>query len=180
MSETSEAKKGNSGFVAVTLLTVIAVVAGGTHGFLTFKSAPVLHQVGSEIPQPIDAASTTANKTTNTSHGAASSPPEGKVKLPSKIVTRDLPPLITNIQLPPDMWVRVEGTLVYDQADIDAPEVLASDITSDLLGFLRTLTLRELQGADGLMFLRQDLKERIFLRSDRKVRDFVIQALVVQ
>ena len=82
--------------------------------------------------------------------------------------------------MPPDLWVRLEATVVYDQAEIDNPEVMMAEVSGDLLGYLRTLTLRELQGADGLMFLRQDLKERVALRTQNKVRDLVIQALVVQ
>lgn len=49
-----------------------------------------------------------------------------------------------------------------------------------MLAFLRSVSLREIQGSEGLAFLRQDLKERIALRADRKIRDFVIQTLVVQ
>lgn len=173
MSAGEEQKQGKGGMVALILLTLIAGGAGAGHGIYTFKSMAPPVQKPAEAKAPAKAAHA------EPAHGAPAAPGQ-KPKLPSKIVSRDLPPLITNIQLPPDMWVRVEGALVFDQAEVDNPEMLASEISADLLGYLRTLTLREIQGADGLMFLRQDLKERIALRSEKKVRDFVIQALVVQ
>jgi hypothetical protein len=37
-----------------------------------------------------------------------------------------------------------------------------------------------MQGADGLMFVRQDMKERVIARTQGKARDIIIQTLVVQ
>ena len=36
------------------------------------------------------------------------------------------------------------------------PDIMITEFSGDLMAYLRTLTLREIQGADGLMFLRQD------------------------
>jgi flagellar FliL protein len=175
-------KKG--GVVALVLATFVAAGAGAAHGVQTYRMiegrAPA-PAAGAE-PEPVAAAEPAA--AAGHGHGApapaAPAKDGARPKLPSKLVTRDLQPLITNIVMPPDLWVRLEATVVYDQAEIDNPEVMMAEVSGDLLGYLRTLTLRELQGADGLMFLRQDLKERVALRTQNKVRDLVIQALVVQ
>lgn len=174
-----EAQKGNKGgLVALAVLTLIAGGAGAGHGMFTFQ------QLATAASKNQDSATEKAPNTHGSAHGekgqAVPIDPKQKPKLPSKLVTRELPPLITNIQMPPDMWVRLEGMLVFDQADIENADLLSADISGDLIGYLRSLTLREIQGADGLMFLKQDLKERIVLRSEKKVRDFVIQSLVVQ
>jgi flagellar FliL protein len=173
-----DTQKGNkSGLVALVMLTLVAGGAGAGHGMMTFQNL-------ASVTKASDASSDKASNPHGAASGdkspAGSADPKQKPKLPSKLVTRDLPPLITNLQMPADMWVRLEGMLVFDQADVENPDVLSADITGDLIGYLRSLTLREIQGADGLMFLKQDLKERIVLRSEKKVRDFVIQSLVVQ
>jgi flagellar FliL protein len=91
-----------------------------------------------------------------------------------------LQPLITNIMMPADLWVRLEGAIVYDQAEVDDPDIMLTELSGDLMAYLRTLTLREMQGADGLMFVRQDMKERVIARTQGKARDIIIQTLVVQ
>jgi flagellar FliL protein len=48
------------------------------------------------------------------------------------------------------------------------------------MAYLRTLHLPQLEGASGLQALREDLAERVRLRSGGKVREFVIETLVVQ
>ena len=58
---------------------------------------------------------------------------------------------------------------------------MAAQISDDLVAFLKTLTIRQLQGASGLQNLREDLNERApSVRSDGKVTEVVIEALVVQ
>ena len=48
------------------------------------------------------------------------------------------------------------------------------------LAYLRTVTLKQLEGPVGLEAIRDDLNERAATRSDGKVREFVIRTLVVQ
>jgi flagellar FliL protein len=59
-------------------------------------------------------------------------------------------------------------------------DALAAQIGTDILAYLRTLSIAQLQGANGLAFLREDLNERIRQRSQGKAREIVIQTLVVQ
>lgn len=179
--ETSGGGKG--GVIALALLTLVAAGAGGAHGLHTYK---LIESAGARRPAAADGEGATpapaqakGPEPAAAAHGAAAKAPE-KVRLPSKIVSRQLPPLITNIMLPPDLWVRLEGAIVYDQADVEDPEVMMTEVSGDLLAYLRTLTLREMQGADGLMFVRQDMKERVLLRTHGKARDIIIQTLVVQ
>ena len=57
---------------------------------------------------------------------------------------------------------------------------MAAQISDDLVAFAKTLTLSQLQGASGLQNLRDDLNERAAVRSQGKVREVVIETLVVQ
>jgi flagellar FliL protein len=57
---------------------------------------------------------------------------------------------------------------------------LAGQIGEDILAFLRTLSLAQIQGASGFQHLREDLGDRVRTRSRGKVRDLIIQALIVE
>ncbi len=105
---------------------------------------------------------------------AAAAPPTQ----PSTIV--DLPPIVTNLGAPQDTWVRLEGSIIFDPGTLPHPDAVAGRIGDDILAYLRTVSLRQLEGPIGLENIRQDLNERAAIRSDGKVRAFVIRTLVVQ
>jgi flagellar protein FliL len=92
----------------------------------------------------------------------------------------DLPPIVTNLGAPQDTWVRLEGSIIFDPKTLPHPEAVAGQIGDDVLAYLRTLTLHQLEGPIGLENIRQDLNERAATRSGGKVRAFVIRTLVVQ
>jgi flagellar protein FliL len=94
--------------------------------------------------------------------------------------TMDLAPVVTNLAAPSDVWVRVEGSLVFEGKILPHGEELAGQIAGDMLAFLRTQTLKQIQGVAGLQHLRQDLNERVATRSQGQVREFIIRTLVVQ
>jgi flagellar FliL protein len=94
--------------------------------------------------------------------------------------TLDLSPVVTNLAAPTDVWVRVEGTLVFEGRTLPHGEALAGQIAGDILAFMRTQTLQQIQGVAGLQHLRQDLNERVATRSQGRVREFIIKSLVVQ
>ena len=97
---------------------------------------------------------------------------------PSTIV--DLPPIVTNLGAPQDTWVRLEGSIIFDPKTLPHPDAVAGQIGDDILAYLRTVSLRQLEGPIGLENIRQDLNERATIRSEGKVRSFVIRTLVVQ
>jgi flagellar protein FliL len=96
------------------------------------------------------------------------------------IAVKAIPPVITNLANPPSVFLRIEASVIFDgemPADADA---LATQISGDSLAFLRTLSLAQIEGASGLLHLREDLTERAKLRSDGRVKEFIIQALAVE
>jgi flagellar protein FliL len=97
---------------------------------------------------------------------------------PSAIV--DLPPIVTNLGAPQDTWIRLEGSIIFDPRALPHPDAVAGRIGDDILAYLRTVSLRQLEGPIGLENIREDLNERAAIRSDGKVRAFVIRTLVVQ
>jgi flagellar protein FliL len=92
----------------------------------------------------------------------------------------DLPPIVTNLGGPQDTWIRLESSIVFDPKAMPHPQAAAAKLGDDILAYLRTVSLKQLEGPVGLENLRQDLKERAATRTGGKVREFVIRTLVVQ
>lgn len=108
-------------------------------------------------------------------------PTEAPAAAPGQVSTIvDLPPIVTNLGAPQDTWVRLEGSIIFDPKTLPHPEAVAGQIGDDALAYLRTVSLRQLEGPIGLQNIRQDLNERATTRSGGKVRAFVIRTLVVQ
>jgi flagellar protein FliL len=112
---------------------------------------------------------------------AADKPAESLASAPAQPSTIvDLPPIVTNLGSPQDTWVRLEGSIIFDPNALSHPEAVASQIGDDVLAYLRTVSLHQLEGPIGLENIRQDLNDRAATRSGGKVRGFVIRTLVVQ
>lgn len=107
-------------------------------------------------------------------------PPVVTPKYGPNISLLDLPPIISNLADPPNAWVRLQAAIVYDNKLEPKPEMLAATISEDLLAYLKTVTVAQIGGASGLKHLREDLNERVAIRSDGHVHELVIETLVVQ
>jgi flagellar protein FliL len=92
----------------------------------------------------------------------------------------DLPPIVTNIASPNDLWIRVEASIVIEGKSATPPDILAAEIATDALAYLRTLTIGQIEGPIGLENIRQDLADRASVRSKGKVSELVLKTLVLQ
>jgi flagellar FliL protein len=141
---------------AVAVASLLAAGAGGAYGMQILST---LKDALAPKPQAQD-------------HAAVRYGPGTNIK--------ELAPIITNLANPPDSWIRLEAALVFDGKPDEHFDVMTAQINGDILAFLRTLTIRQLEGAAGLRQLREDLNERIAVRSGGKVRELIIQTLVIQ
>ncbi len=109
-------------------------------------------------------------------------PPKPEVASPYKgdIAIKKLAPVVTNLAGSGGDWVRVEASVVYKAGDEQNPDVMASEIRQDILSYIRTLSLAQVQGPSGLLHLREDLNERVRLRSKGAVQELVLETLIVQ
>ncbi len=140
--------------VTVAALTVLAVVGGGLVGKLIIAKL----QIAKPVAEPV----------------------KPFVPYAGDTVVRELPASVTNLADPPEMRLRIQVAIVFDKKGIENPNLMAAQISDDLVAFAKTLTLSQLQGASGLQNLRDDLNERAAVRSQGKVREVVIETLVVQ
>ena len=145
--------------IAFVAAALVAAGVGGAQGFLGANTAAA--------PPPAPAA-------------AAKSGDGGKAAPTVEMGSMDLPPVVTNLAAPTDVWVRLEATLLFEGKTLPHGEALAGEISGDILAFLRTESLAQVQGVAGLEHLRQDLNERASIRSDGRVRELIIRSLVVE
>jgi flagellar FliL protein len=109
-------------------------------------------------------------------HGAAPAAGEGGEKrAPSHI--KQLDPIIANLAYPSDSLVRLEVSLIFSE---NVDEAVAAAVQEDILAYMRTVSLQQIQGPRGFSYLREDLKERAKLRSQGKVADLVFRTFVIE
>lgn len=93
---------------------------------------------------------------------------------------RKISPVVTNLASPPGSWIRMEASIVTEQLSEEEANVLVARVGEDVVSYLRTLSPGQIEGARGLQYLREDLNERAVIRSSGKVRELIIETLVVQ
>lgn len=95
---------------------------------------------------------------------------------------RDLVPITTNLAGEPAAWIRIEASVLLTAAaePSEEDEVLLRSIGEDLVAYLRTLTLQEIQGPSGFQNLREDLDERVRIRSEGKAQELIVQAMILE
>lgn len=144
------------GFVLVTALAIGAGIFSGTRLAGTVESNVIKRIESSPPALAADAA------------------------MAGALVLKKLAPIVTNLAAPDNTWVRLEAAVLIDRKSALNAEPMMGTISEDMLAFLRSVTARQLEGAAGLKNLREDLSERIAIRSKGLVRDVVIETLVVQ
>lgn len=96
------------------------------------------------------------------------------------MVLKPVAPVVTNLVGASDVWVRLESSIVFTNGALPNPDVMTAEIRQDILAYLRTLSLPQIEGASGLQHLREDLNERVALRSKGLVRELIVETLIVQ
>ena len=111
--------------------------------------------------------------------------PELKAELPEPAYSDGatlvaLPSIVTNLGAPKNVWIRLEAAAVFKTVPEMNTDVVAAMIGEDILAYLRTVSLYQIEGASGFLHLREDLLDRAMIRTKGKVSDLVITSLVVE
>lgn len=88
-----------------------------------------------------------------------------------------LAPITTNLSYPSDNWIRIEVSLVFAAQPDDA---LGDQIHEDIMAYLRTVSLQQIEGPRGFQYLLEDLRERVKLRSEGRVNDLLLRTFVIE
>lgn len=97
--------------------------------------------------------------------------------VPGQPVIVPLAPITTNLAAPADIWLRLELALQF--ADVPEPG-MAETVTTDLLAYLRTVKLHQINGPSGLIHLKADLDERAKIRSEGKVMQVFLRTMIFE
>ena len=101
---------------------------------------------------------------------------EGEKAGASPIVA--LEPITTNLAAPNEIWVRMELSVVFDTPPQDP--AIADTIHQDLLGFMRTVKMHQIDGPSGFQHLKADLEERASIRSGGAAKKVLIRTLLFE
>lgn len=88
-----------------------------------------------------------------------------------------LEPITTNLAYPSENWVKLDVALMFNGPP-DAK--LAEDIHQDIMAYVRTVSLQQLEGPRGFEYLRDDIQERVDLRSEGRVSKVMFRTFVVE
>ncbi len=160
-SENPPASGRGSLLQSAAALAVLTVVAAGSGTLLGF------HLVGSV-------------ENAMKSRAAEGKPPPPEARYATGTSLLKVPPVVANLASPQDVWVRVEASIIVADEEIASPDVLAGEIAGDIVAYLRTVSLQQIEGPSGLLHLREDLNDRVAIRSNDQVRELIIETLVVQ
>ena len=153
------AKKKGGGLMGVVVPVLVLTLVAGGGGFMVGKQ--IVAKAKAEAAPETKAASAEAHLAPTTA-------------------VRELPPVVANLTAPEGSWVRLQIAIVYNKADAPQIDMMSSKISDDTLGYLRTLSLAQLQGASGLQHLREDLSERAAVRSEGHVSEVMVEMMVIQ
>jgi flagellar protein FliL len=172
MADTLEqsSKKGPSMMVQVAVLAVMTIAALG----IGWVSGSLL---GGEVPP----ANPTASPAAPAAEEAEATPSDKKGKEeepPANALVVNIPTITTNLAAPSDTWFRMELAVQLDQPSQDP--ALADTIQQDLMAFMRTVRLHQIEGASGFQHLKADLAERAAIRSDGHVKAVLIRTLIFE
>lgn len=96
--------------------------------------------------------------------------------VPSELVV-PLAGITTNLAAPSNVWLRLEVSLVLNEPpDAELPDI----IHQDLLAFVRTVKLHQIEGASGFQHFKADLEERAAIRSEGHVKRILIRTLLFE
>ncbi len=53
-------------------------------------------------------------------------------------------------------------------------------VQNDITAYLKTVSLQQIEGPRGFEYLKDDIKERVDLRSEGKISDVIVRTFVIQ
>ncbi|WP_274627874.1 flagellar basal body-associated FliL family protein [Arvimicrobium flavum] len=166
------AKKGPSLIIQLAVLLAMTGVAIGGGWFAGG------YMRGSQPSMPSKTESPVGAEPGHDAGAAGANEAAGDRAAPAQLTIVPLAPITTNLAQPADTWVRMELSLVFDNAPEDPG--LADAIHQDLITYVRTLKLHQIEGASGFLHLRTDLEERARLRSQGTVKRVLIRTFLLE
>ena len=172
MDEAQEGEgKKKSGMMALVIPLVVLTAVGGGGGWV------IGNMLAPQVKQAEDAAKA-AEAAAAGGEGEAKKEEEGLPPISTEangVVA--LEPITTNLAYPSENWIRLEVALMFN----GPPDVkIAEDVHQDIMAYLRTVSLQQVEGPRGFQYLKDDLQERVDLRSEGRVSKVMFRTLVIE
>jgi len=165
-----QAKK-KSGLMALVIPLVVLTAVGGGGGWV------IGNMLAPQVKQAEDAAKA-AEAAAGEKSGEAKKDEEGLPPISTEangVVA--LEPITTNLAYPSENWIRLEVALMFN----GPPDVqIAEAVHQDIMAYLRTVSLQQVEGPRGFQYLKDDLQERVDLRSEGRVSKVMFRTLVIE
>lgn len=161
-AEDGDGKKKSGFIVTIVIVLVLSLIAAGGGWMVGGLIAPKVEQPEVAAAEP--------------PHGGDEKKEDKAEDKPRENVVA-LEPITTNLSYPSDNWIRVEVSLVFAS---EPDDTISDQIHQDILAYLRTVSLQQIEGPRGFQYLREDLRERVKLRSEGRVNDLLMRTFVIE
>ena len=174
-----EVKKKKGGLVVtIAVIAVLTLLAGGGGWYLggMLSGSFLTQEKKDEIAKQAQEALLMAE-----GGGKAEKKKPGEDSLPH-LATEEagvvaLEPITSNLAYPSENWIRLEVAIRFN----DKPdENTAEEIHQDIMAYLRTVSLQQVESARGFQYIRDDIKERARIRSEGRVQDVLFRTFVIE
>ncbi|HTV71648.1 MAG TPA: flagellar basal body-associated FliL family protein [Rhizobiaceae bacterium] len=180
VTEEAPKKSGPGLVVQIGVLLVMTLVAAGigwVSGGMIEQPAPAAAEASTEAAG--HSAPAGGHGEASGGHGEASAEGEhGEAAANVNPLILSLPPITTNLAAPSEIWVRMEVDVVLDKPTTDLH--LAETVHQDLLAFMRTVKMHQIEGASGFRHLKADLDERAATRTEGLAKMVLIKTLLFE
>ncbi|MFA7415947.1 MAG: flagellar basal body-associated FliL family protein [Rhizobium sp.] len=169
-SESTQGKKKSPLVLTIAAIAILTVLGGGGGWLVGTMIAPKI-KAAESAKQADDAKTADA-------HGAGKAGEEGLPRISTEANgVVQLEPITTNLAYPSENWIRLEVALLFK----GAPDVTLSEaIHQDILAYLRTVSLQQVEGPRGFQYLKDDIQERVDLRSEGRVSKVMFRTFVIE
>lgn len=166
------AGKKKSGLMALVIPLVVLTAAGGGGGWV------IGNMLAPQVKQATDAAKAAEEAAAAEGEKKGGKEEDGLPKISTEangVVA--LEPITTNLAYPSENWIRIEVALMFN----GPPDVqIAEAVHQDILAYMRTVSLQQVEGPRGFQYLKDDLQERVDLRSEGRVSKVMFRTLVIE
>jgi len=147
--------------------------ASGTAAFLLATALLTIFAVGAGFLAGHTLKDTLASSSTQTPTVT-----EAKLEKAAAVQLLQLPSIVTNLA-GGKHWIRLDATVLLADTKPVEPG-LANELSSDVSSLVRTLTLQQIDGPAGFQHLREELQDRLALRSGGRAKDITIQSMIIE
>ena len=178
-AEPKDGAKKKGGMVPlIAALAVLTLVGGGGGWFIGGMLAAKLQPEAAAAKAAADKEAEAAAKEAAGKKGEEKKPGDGLPKISTEANgVVQLEPITTNLAYPSENWIKLDVALLFN----GPPDVkLAESIHQDILGYLRTVSLQQIEGPRGFEYLRDDIQERVDLRSEGRVAKVMFRTFVIE